>query len=161
MDMIVQNSHSNPIPILLVLPVKEFTILQVIEGDMSQELNVFPAVNLPHLSLPVNSSEKFLVKITAMLDPSHVYISPVFNESLFVDQDILKAEAEEYKKFFVYINSNYEDYEQVYDPHIGCIYIGMISTETWYRVQVLDKSSKFVTALFVDTGSSGDLPVEQ
>ncbi|XP_068230002.1 RING finger protein 17-like [Palaemon carinicauda] len=130
----------------------------VIEGETSPI--DFPLVCLPSLSLPGNPSEMFRVKVTAIKDPASVYISPVFPNGSSEFECALQSSVTAYKSFYSSVNSDPSPYASVKDPQIGRIYLGMFSTQDWYRVQVIAKTSTQVTVMFVDTGNLEDISIK-
>lgn len=51
---------------------------QVVESDVSLDSVLDLSLPVPALKLPSDPSEIFPIKVTAIKDPSHVYIAPVF-----------------------------------------------------------------------------------
>ncbi|XP_066990549.1 RING finger protein 17-like [Macrobrachium rosenbergii] len=131
----------------------------VVVEDETNQMD-FPVVNLPSLSLPNNPFEKFRVKVTAIKDPASVYISPVFSNGTAECECLLQSSVAAYQSFFSLVNSNPSPYARVKDPQIGEIYLGMFSTEEWYRVQIIAKTQYQITAMFVDTGNLEDIAIK-
>ncbi|XP_071536637.1 RING finger protein 17-like isoform X2 [Panulirus ornatus] len=131
----------------------------VIETESSKDTNCCPP-RFPPTLLPSDISNMFSVEVTAIRDPSHVYIAPVVSLAIPTTdyQLALTAHSRNYQRLISYVNSNIKEFPVANNIKVGDLYLGKFITGHWYRIQVQKLSSETAIVLFVDFGNLEEIP---
>ncbi|XP_047498946.1 RING finger protein 17-like [Penaeus chinensis] len=132
----------------------------VVESDISLDSVLDLSLPVPALKLPRDPSEIFPIKVTAIKDPSHVYITPEFlgTGPLSATQKLAEESFKANSSFINQAACDIKTYSVVSNPVIGEMYLGKSLRGEWCRVQVKNIDPTGITVLYIDIGNVERIP---